>query len=74
MKIKSLQKVVSVHENQRVIIFDQRNHRTIETVEGWVLEPSYDYDGYNYEEIERILNLSVSDVEFNGNTLKIWAY
>lgn len=73
MTIKQLQKVLDVKFYQNVRIRDTRNQRTIETMRGWVLEPDYDYDGYNYEEIERILSLHVDSAEFGGDLLTIWA-
>lgn len=75
MKIKSLQKIVELKPDQFVVINDQKNNRTLESESGgWVFEPDYDYAGFNYEEIERILNLSVSAVEFGKYSLRIWAY
>lgn len=73
MTIKQLQQVLNVKFYQNVRIRDTRNQRTIETMRGWVLEPDYDYDGYNYEEIERILSLHVDSAEFGGDLLTIWA-
>ena len=43
MKIKNLQKVVELKNEQFVRINDQRNMRTIESAQGWVFEPDYDY-------------------------------
>ena len=74
MTIRQLQKVFDLNDNQRVRINDGRTVRTIESDYGWVLEPDYDYDGYNYEEIERIMKLKVEGVKFEKNWLVIWAY
>ncbi|MBR3019991.1 MAG: hypothetical protein IKH57_23435 [Clostridia bacterium] len=73
MKIKQLVKVMGLGADQTVRINDEREHRTIESVGGWVLEPDYDYSGYNYNEVERIMNLTVTGMAFNGDTLTIWA-
>lgn len=74
MKIKQLQKVLEVNEWQRVMINDMRTLRKIETVEGWVLEPEYEYCGTNVDEVERILNLNVHAAEFKDDLLIIWAH
>ena len=73
MTIKQLQKVVCVADNQRVKINDCRTWKTIETVTGWAMEPDYEYEGFNYEEVERILNLKVVSVMFSQDWLYIWA-
>ena len=74
MTIKQLQNVFSVHVTQRVRIHDRKNSRTIESVYGWVLEPDYDYVGFNYQEVDRILSLHVHGAEFRGDWLIIYAY
>lgn len=74
MKIKQLQKVVELNNEQFVRIQDTRNNRTIESSSGWALEPDYDYPGFNYEEIQRILNLTVDSVTFGKYSLVIWAH
>lgn len=74
MTIRQLQKVFDLTDDQHVRIMDAKNLRTIETAEGWVLEPSYDYEGYNYEEIERILSLRIYGIEFKGKVLTVWAH
>lgn len=74
MTIKQLQQVFSVKASQRVKIHDRKNSRTIESVYGWVLEPDYDYEGFNYEEVERILSMHVYGAEFRGEWLIIFAY
>jgi len=74
MTIRQLQKVVTVEDHQYVIINDMKNVRTIQSDGGWVLEPGYDYEGYNYEEIDRILSLSIDEVRFSKNFLRIWAH
>lgn len=74
MTIKQLQKVMDLNDDQYVRINDQRNHRMIESSEGWCFDIDYDYDGYNYEEVERILALRVSSCKFTKYSLVIWAY
>lgn len=74
MKIRQLQRVVDVKDNQHVKINDGRKLITIESDCGWCFEPDYDYEGFNYDEIERIMNLSVDGIEFNGKVLTIWAH
>lgn len=73
MTIKQLQKILDVKFYQNVRIRDTRNQRTIESNGGWSLEPDYEYSGYNYEEIERILSLRVDSAEFGGDLLTVWA-
>ena len=74
MTIKQLQNVFSVKDSQRVRIHDRKNSRTIETVCSWVLEPDYDYEGFNYQEVERIMSMRVHGAEFRGDWLIIYAY
>ena len=73
MTIRQLQKFFALTDKQRVRINDMRKVLTIESDYGWVLEPDYDYDGYNYEEVERIMKLKVEEVRFEKNWLTIWA-
>lgn len=73
MTIRQLQNVFDLSDNQRVRINDGGEYLTIESDSGWVLEPGYDYDGYNYEEVERIMKLKVYCIEFKGDQLIIWA-
>ena len=73
MTIKQLQKVVCMTSNQRVKINDCRTCKTIETVKGWAMDPNYEYEDFNYEEVERILNLKVIAVMFTQGWLYIWA-
>ena len=74
MTVRQLQNVFSVKDSQRVRIHDRKNSRTIETVYGWVLEPDYDYDGFNYQEVERILSLQVHGAEFRGDWLILFTH
>ena len=73
MTIRQLQKVFALTDKQRVRINDLRKARVIESDYAWVLEPDYDYDGYNYEEVERIMKMKVEEVRFEKNWLTIWA-
>lgn len=74
MTIRQLQKVMDVNDNQYVKIHDTRTQRTIDSIEGWVFEPDYDYEGFNYDEVERIMNLKITAMEFSNDWLTIWAY
>ena len=74
MTIKQLQKVFELENGQYVTINDSRNQRTIESVNGWCLELSYDYEGFNYEEIDRILSLKVDRCKFSKHRLVIYAH
>ena len=74
MTIRQLQQVFSVKASQRVKIHDRKNSRTIETLYGWVLEPNYDYEGFNYQEVERIMSMQVHGAEFRGDCLIIYAH
>lgn len=74
MKVKQLMKVAEIKVGQHVKINDGRNYRTIETSEGWILEPDYDYEGFNYDEIERIKNMTVDGMEFSEDCLTIWVH
>lgn len=72
MTIGQLQKVMCLKDNQRVRVNDGRKLITIESEQGWCFEPDYEYEGFNYEEIERILKLKISGIEFRNNWLVIW--
>lgn len=72
MKLKQLQKVACVSDNQRVKVNDGRNYRTIETDCGWAFNLDYDYLGFNYEEVDRILNMTVDSFEFSQDLLTVW--
>ena len=74
MTIRQLQKVLDLTDNQRVRINDGRKLITIESDCGWCLEPDYDYEGYNYDEIERIMKLKISGMKFEKNWLIIWTF
>ena len=74
MKIGQLAKVIELRENQRVKIRDTRTNKTIESVSGWVIEPEYEYTGFNHEEVERIMDLKVASAKFEYDWLLIWAY
>ena len=72
MKIKQLMNVMVLSDDQYVTVNDYRTHKRIDSVGGWVFEPDYDYHGNNYEEVERILNLTVGSAEFANDRLTIW--
>jgi hypothetical protein len=74
MTIRQLQRVFNVKDDQRVRVNDGRKLITIESDYGWCFEPDYEYEGFNYDEIERIMKLSVDGAEFNGKVLTIWAH
>ena len=74
MTIKQLQNVLNLKDNQYVRVHDHRTQRTIDSVEGWCFEPDYEYDGFNYDEIKRILSLRVVSAEIKGDWLHIHAH
>ena len=74
MTIKQLQKVLEVSDRQRVRVNDNRTCRKIDSIEGWIFEPEYDYQGTNVDEINRILSLKVDCAEFKNDWLIIWAH
>ena len=73
MKIRQLVNVISLNDNQRVKVHDTRTQRTIESEIGWVFGLDYEYEGFNYDEVNRILNLKVYAVTISGDWLNIWA-
>ena len=74
MTIKQLQEVQFLNYKQHVTIHDSKNHRTIRSEFGWVLEPEYDYPGTNVDEIERILKLRIDSMSWDNNVLTIHAH
>lgn len=74
MTIRQLQKVTELKDGQRVRINDMRKLVTIESDYDWCFEPDYDYEGYNYDEVERIMRLSVDGLNFDSRWLTIWAH
>ena len=75
MKIKQLKKLIDVKDNQIVRINDDRNNKVFETFMSWDFEPyASEYEGYCKEEIDAVLSLTVSSIEFSKYVLEIWAY
>ena len=73
MKIRQLVNVISLNDNQRVKVHDTRTQRTIESASGWAWDLDYEYEGFNYDEVSRILELKVYAVTISGDWLNIWA-
>ena len=74
MRIKQLQKLVMVKSRQHIKIINTRERRTIETNEGWDFEPDSNYEGYDADEIKKILDWTVDCIEFNSEVFEVWVH